>query len=54
MDINAMHPGPRDLSLLHLQDKHRSKEIWRVGGGDPQKFESTILTMIQILPWTIT
>lgn len=33
-----MHPGPRDPSLLHLQDKHRSKEFWRVGGGDPQKF----------------
>lgn len=32
-----MSQGPRDPSLLHLQSTHRSKEVWRVGGGDSQR-----------------
>ncbi|KAK1398661.1 hypothetical protein POM88_008524 [Heracleum sosnowskyi] len=32
-----MNQGPRDPSLLHLQSMHRSKEVWRVGGGDTQR-----------------
>ena len=29
--------GPRDPSLLHLQAGHRSREVWKVGGGGMQR-----------------
>ncbi|KAL8115534.1 hypothetical protein AgCh_022148 [Apium graveolens] len=32
--MGAINPGPIDDSLLHLQPKHRSGEVWRLGGGD--------------------
>ncbi|KAL8098799.1 hypothetical protein AgCh_031500 [Apium graveolens] len=32
--IQAINPGPIDDSLLHLQPKRRSGEVWRLGGGD--------------------
>lgn len=35
--MEKMDPGPRDTSVLHLQPKHRSTEIWLAGGGDPQR-----------------
>lgn len=35
--MEEMDPGPRDKSVLHLQPKHRSTEIWLAGGGDPQR-----------------
>lgn len=36
-DEMSMDPGPRDPSILHLQSKHRSNAIWKVGGGDCQR-----------------
>ncbi|KAK1369701.1 hypothetical protein POM88_035793 [Heracleum sosnowskyi] len=38
MEFDAVDPGPRDPSLLHLQATHRSQAVWRVGGGDSQRF----------------
>ncbi|KAL8091400.1 hypothetical protein AgCh_033855 [Apium graveolens] len=37
MNIEDVHPGPVNPSLLHLQHTHRSLDIWRLGGGDMLK-----------------
>ncbi|KAK1354010.1 hypothetical protein POM88_047266 [Heracleum sosnowskyi] len=29
-----LNPGPKDPSVLHLQEEHRSTNIWKAGGGD--------------------
>ncbi|XP_074324304.1 serine/threonine-protein phosphatase 7 long form homolog [Apium graveolens] len=36
--LQSINPGLIDGTLLHLQPKHRSAEIWRVGGGDAMRF----------------
>ncbi|KAL8095502.1 hypothetical protein AgCh_036802 [Apium graveolens] len=37
MNIEDVHQGPVNPSLLHLQHTHRSLDIWRLGGGDMLK-----------------
>ncbi|XP_074374248.1 serine/threonine-protein phosphatase 7 long form homolog [Apium graveolens] len=32
-----MHPQPKDTSILHLQQDHRSSIVWDVGGSDSQR-----------------
>ncbi|XP_074368492.1 serine/threonine-protein phosphatase 7 long form homolog [Apium graveolens] len=34
MNIEDVHPGCVNPSLLHIQHTHRSLDIWRLGGGD--------------------
>nr|XP_017245626.1 PREDICTED: serine/threonine-protein phosphatase 7 long form homolog [Daucus carota subsp. sativus] len=38
MDVNAIirDQGPRDPTLLHLQETHRSRAVWRAGGAPLQ------------------
>lgn len=36
-DELIMHPGPKNLVVLHLQSSHRSSMVWEVAGGDPQQ-----------------
>ncbi|KAL1815264.1 hypothetical protein ACET3Z_017838 [Daucus carota] len=40
MDVNAIirDQGPRDPTLLHLQETHRSRAIWRASGAPLQTF----------------
>ncbi|KAL1816629.1 hypothetical protein ACET3Z_019203 [Daucus carota] len=40
MDVNAIirDQGPRDPTLLHLQETHRSRAVWRAGGAPLQTF----------------